>query len=120
MTSEETFAEEVRRRRTALGLTQERLADLADVSRGTVRNIEGAVLDSTRSTRTAIRAALAGAESRTGAPQTPAATAGEVIARRLDAIAEAFPDDMFPDSEVVFHAVRRAYQHAARIARGEA
>ena len=120
MIAEETFAEEVRRRRTALGFSQEHLAELADVSRGTVRNVEGEVLKTTHSTRAAIRAALAGAESRAGASRTPAAISGEAIARRLEAIADAYPEDMFPQGEVVFHAVRRAYQHAAKIARGEA
>jgi transcriptional regulator with XRE-family HTH domain len=36
----ETFGAEVRRRRTELGMSQSRLASLAGVSRGTIRNIE--------------------------------------------------------------------------------
>lgn len=45
------------------------------------------------------------------------------IADRLDALAAAFPEDLFPDDErtpEAIRVIRLAYQHAARIARGEA
>lgn len=54
---------------------------------------------------------------------TDRAIADRAIADRLDSLAFAFPEDLFPDDERTPEAIRvmrRTYQHAARIARGEA
>lgn len=55
-------------------------------------------------------------------PPPPVNAADMSVADRLEALAAAFPEDLFPDNERTPEAIRvmrRTYQHAARIARGE-
>lgn len=74
----EAFGEEVRRRRTKLGMSQQQLADLARVSRGTIRNIENG-RETTRLTARSVRLALKRTEGEDFVtPTSVASTRGEV------------------------------------------
>ncbi|MBB4931790.1 transcriptional regulator with XRE-family HTH domain [Lipingzhangella halophila] len=116
----ETFADEVRRRRSELDLSQSQLGAIAGVSRGTIRNIEANLVEPNEATMRGINLALERAES--GEPATlPAAVdpLREEIARQIEAMADAYPEDALDRDSDVIRGARHAYRMAARIARGE-
>lgn len=127
--SEETFAQEIRRRRDVLRLSQAELAKLAGVARNTISNIERGQGETDRRVVYVLRGVLDATESGVGATQMRPARrlpepVRESIARTFDALVDALSEDLVPaDSTtaeaVAIRATRRAYQNAARIARGE-
>lgn len=120
----ETFAQEVLRRRVALHLSQADLARMAGVSRNTIGNIERGRGRTEPLVMDRLRDSLDAAEScEPIALLSTVNVPGEAIARVFDALVEALAEELIPpDSTTVeaaaFRATRRAYQHAARIARG--
>ncbi|MER7213538.1 helix-turn-helix transcriptional regulator [Streptosporangium sp. NPDC000239] len=117
----ETYGEQLKRRRCAAELTQQDLATLAGISRTTVRNLESGK----HAPRPAIAEAIWAALDQSERDEQAAHVAGtaERIARRLDTLANNYPEDLFPDDDSTPEAIRvmrRIYRHAARIARGEA
>lgn len=126
--SVETLGQEMRRRRRKLLLSQADLAELADVSRNTISNLERGHSQTDKRIVQALRDVLDAAESdgasRTRPKNYPIDTVRESIARTLDALAQAIPEDLFPTDSaspeaMAVRATRRAYLNAARIARGE-
>lgn len=125
--SDETFGDEVRRRRGELELSQRELAELAGVRPETVGKVERGAPFRQVTRRCLIRALDAvenGDDTPSRATTEPAQSIRETIARTLEAIADGLPEELVaadsasPEA-VALRSARRAYRHAARIARGE-
>ena len=129
MTGMETFGEQIKRRRRATGLTQEQLADLAGVSRTTLRNAERGRHHPRGGRAEALLGVLERAESGEllsaceRCADIEARTADLVrgeIADLLEALVDAFPEELFPDdprTPEALRVMRQSYRNAARIAR---
>jgi transcriptional regulator with XRE-family HTH domain len=130
----EALSRAVRARRRELGMgTQAALAAAARVSLNTVSRLECGMsvgVATLNAVATALewdparpQRILLGLELGEGAEGSPMKPVAASAAKRLDALAAAFPEDLFPDDERTPEAIRvmrRTYQHAARIVRGEA
>ena len=118
-----SLAGEVRRRRTHLRMSQLELAESAGVARGTIINLEAGTGGTSHTTAVAVLEALGEAETERGSAPALLAAQREQIGSRLDALADVFPEDLFPDDATapeLIRVMRSVYRHAARIARGEA
>ncbi|MEU0236833.1 helix-turn-helix transcriptional regulator [Nocardiopsis sp. NPDC006198] len=124
-----TFGEEVKARRTALTPTvgQAQLADMADISRNTVSNLERGTHEISNRVKRRIHDALTRLES--GDPMESESELIERVirqrvARDIEVLTEAYPESLFPEDADTpegraVAAMRHAYRTAARIARGE-
>ena len=125
MTAEETFGQQVRRRRLAVDLTQAQLAYLTGVTRGTIRNAEKGRNTPRSDHAETILSVLESAEAGTLDPTGRYLSPDEVrehLARQFELLAAAFPElpaDSLTPEAVAARSGRHAYLYAARLARGE-